>query len=124
MLTKVAGPIYDWTMAAQRSLDRTFDALSNAHRRQILATLRRGPLDTPELVDGRLMSKQAHHRHVRILEDAGLVGREARGRVNRLHLIAEPLGDVTSWVREVRRGWDAGAPDLLLRTTDGSHLHG
>lgn len=99
-------------MTATDTLDRTFDALASAHRRRIVRELRTGDLGTPELGERFTMSKQALHRHVQVLEAAGLVERRLEGRTHRLSLVQDPLSDVTNWVSEVQRGWEASLDRL------------
>ena len=93
-------------------LDRTLDALANPHRRDIVDRLVAGPLDTPSLGTAFDMSKQALHRHLTVLEGAGLVERRAQGRVHEVRLCAEPLAAVVSWASEVRRGWETSLDRL------------
>lgn len=106
-------------------LDRTFDALANHHRRDIVRRLTTGPVETPTLGAGFGMSKQALNRHIRVLEDAGLIERRRRGRVDELSLITESLDEVVAWVDHVRRGWAASLDRLAtvldeLDETNGS----
>jgi len=98
-------------------LDRTFDALASHHRRAILDRLSASDIDTPDLGAQFDMSKQAFHRHLRVLEDAGLVQRQLNGRVHTVSLAATPLEGVTEWIGEIRRGWVASFNrlDMILR---------
>lgn len=113
-------------MATAALLDRTFDALANEHRRDIVRRLRGGPIDTPTIGAEYPMSKQALHRHVVVLEEAGLITRRRSGRTQRLELSPEPLGEVTRWVDEIRRGWHASAERLgaLLETDTDTETGG
>ncbi len=104
------------TLAADQ-LDRTFDALANEHRRRIVDRLTAGPIETPTLARTFPLTKQAFHRHVVVLEEAGLVERRLVGRVNQLSLRPQPLDGVTSWASEIRRGWEASA-DRLARVLE------
>ena len=99
-------------MASSGVLDRTFDALANEHRRRIVDRLSGGSVDTPELTAGFDMSKQALNKHLTVLEQAGLVERELRGRVHHVQLVPDKLNLVTDWVSEVRRGWGASLDRL------------
>lgn len=58
------------------------DALGNPVRRAILEQLRDGPRSVGELSAPFSISRPAISRHLRVLEDAGLVSHEARGRRN------------------------------------------
>jgi DNA-binding transcriptional ArsR family regulator len=85
-------------------LDAVFDALANGPRRDIVRRLALGPLTTPEVGRHFGFSKQALSRHVAVLEGAGLIQRTVRGRVHELALAPAPLGEVSTWVTEIRRG--------------------
>lgn len=99
-------------MATADLLDRTFDALASVHRRRIVSELRVGDIETPALGEKFDMSKQALHRHVKVLEDAGLVERRRDGRTHSLVLVEDPLARVNDWVREVRSGWESSLDRL------------
>jgi DNA-binding transcriptional ArsR family regulator len=103
------------------ALDVIFDALASEPRRQIVARLSAGPLPTPELSRRFGFTKQALSKHIAILESAGLVRRTVRGRVHDLALVRDPLTEVTGWLTEVERGWEASLDrlDEVLRSTDG-----
>lgn len=94
------------------TLDPIFDALSSEHRRRIVSILAAGPTDTPALGRRFDLTKQALNRHLTVLEQAGLVERELQGRVHRLELVDEPLNQVTDWVSQIRRGWEANLDRL------------
>lgn len=105
-------------MVANDLLERTFDALGNPHRREIIDRLMGGPLDTPVLGACFDMSKQALNKHLVVLERAGLIDRRLNGRVHRVHLRPDPLDTVVDWVSAVRRGWESSFDrlgDLLER---------
>ena len=52
------------------------------------------------------MSLNGISKHIRVLERAGLVAREVRGREHRLHLCAEPLRAASSWTERYRKFWE------------------
>jgi uncharacterized protein YndB with AHSA1/START domain/DNA-binding transcriptional ArsR family regulator len=89
------------------SLSTTFAALADPTRRAILARLASGPATVKELSAPFAMSGPAVSKHLRVLENAGLVtrGREAQWRPRRLD--AAPLKEVTEWAEQYRRFWDA-----------------
>jgi DNA-binding transcriptional ArsR family regulator len=99
-------------------LGSVFDALANAQRRAILARLARGPVSTPEIASRFGFTKQALSRHLTVLENAGLIQRSTRGRTNDLTLVQAPLDDVSQWIGEIRRGWNASFDrlDHILRS--------
>jgi DNA-binding transcriptional ArsR family regulator len=87
-------------------LDRTFAALSDPTRRAVLERLGRGPATISELAAPTGMSLTGLKKHVRILEDAGLVTTEKHGRTRHCYLGPRGLEDVSDWVEAYRRTWD------------------
>lgn len=87
-------------------LSLTFAALADPTRRAILARLAEGPATVKELSAPFAMSGPAVSKHLRVLENAGLVarGREAQWRPRRLD--ATPLWEVAEWAEGFRRFWD------------------
>lgn len=87
-------------------LDRTFSALADPTRRAILARLALGETSVSELAEPFDISLPAVSRHLKVLEQAGLIsrGRDAQWRPCRLE--AAPLEDVAGWVERYRRFWD------------------
>ena len=83
---------------AAATLDRAFDALANDCRRDIVLRLSEQPLETPVLLDAYDMSRQAFNRHLKVLEDAGLIERELHGRVHRVALVGPAIDEVTDWL--------------------------
>src|SRR5215831_15237518 len=108
-----------WPTLVRMALDLIFDALASEPRREIVAKLSAGPMMTPEIGRGFGFSKQALSRHVAVLESAGLVRRTLRGRVHDLTLVRAPLTEVTGWLDEIDRGWQASLDrlDAILRST-------
>ena len=72
-------------------LDRTLHALADPTRRALLVALRGGPSTVGALAEPIEMSLAAVSKHVRVLERAGLLEREVRGREHHLRLDARPL---------------------------------
>ncbi len=97
-----------------QGLDLTFAALSDPTRRAILARLREGPATVGEVAEPFPMSLNGISKHVQVLERAGLVKREVRGREHRLHLRAEPLRTASDWTAHYREFWE-GRIDALER---------
>ena len=73
------------------SLDKIFEALASAPRRQILAYLSEAELSTTELAERFSMSAPAISRHLSVLDNAGLVSRERRGQFVLYKLVRESL---------------------------------
>ena len=74
-----------------------FDALANEHRREFVRLLALGPRSISDLAERRALSLPAMHKHVRSLEQAGLVQRRKVGRTNYLALRREPLRELAGW---------------------------
>ena len=87
-------------------LSTTFAALADPTRRAILTRLAGGEATVGELAAPFEMSLPAISKHLRVLENAGLIarGREAQWRPCRLE--AEPLKEVADWVERYRRHWE------------------
>lgn len=87
-------------------LSTTFAALADPTRRAILARLAQGEATVGELAAPFAMSLPAVSKHLKVLENAGLIsrGREAQWRPCRLE--GEPLRDVAAWLEHYRRFFD------------------
>jgi len=90
----------------QDQLSSTFAALADPTRRAILARLALGETSVTELARPFEMSLPAVSKHLKVLEQAGLIsrGREAQWRPCRLD--AGPLEGAGSWIEEYRRFWE------------------
>ena len=103
---------------APDTLSVTLAALADPTRRAILARLTQGEASVKELAEPFAISGPAVTKHLRVLENAGLIsrGRQAQWRPARLE--AEPLREVTEWADGYRRFWDASYDrlDALLQT--------
>ena len=87
-------------------LDRTFAALADPTRRRILANLAEGQRCVTDLAKPHRMSLPAISKHLRVLEKAGLLRRQRRGRVHQLTLEAKPMQEAQQWIEEYRRFWE------------------
>lgn len=84
-----------------------FAALADPVRRDILERLQReGPLSIKSLSGPLSITRQAVTKHLDVLESAGLVVREARGRERVCRLQADPLQVVDEWIRRYSAAWD------------------
>lgn len=95
-----------------RRLDRTFAALADPTRRQIVAHLARGERNVGELARPHAMSLPAISKHLRVLEKAGLLRRRRFGRVHTMQLQTKPLNEATAWIEYHRKFWE-GSLDRL-----------
>ena len=83
-------------------LDRAFAALADPVRRAIIARLSRGPATLGELAQPFEISLQGVSKHIRVLEDAGLVWRTRDAQRRPVHLDAAALETLTSWIDRYR----------------------
>ncbi len=103
---------------AENTLNAVFSALADPTRRAILERLAQGEASVQELAEPFDLSQPAISKHLRVLEDAGLVsrGRSAQRRPRRLE--AKPLGEAVEWLENYRRFWEGRYQqlDALLDT--------
>jgi len=90
----------------QPALDRTFAALADPTRRGILAALAGGSRPVTELAQPFDMSLPGVMKHLRILEDAGLLEREKEGRVVNCMLSAGPMREAVEWLERYKAFWE------------------
>jgi len=95
-------------------LDRTLAALAHPTRRAILTQLASGKASVNEIAAHFSISQPAVSKHLKVLENAGLVTRERAAQRRPCRLRAEPLEEVASWVEDYRRFWE-GSLDRLGR---------
>lgn len=102
------------------ALDSTFGALADPTRRAILATLMLGQASISELAKPHRMSLPAVMKHVRVLEEAGLVSQKKTGRTRHCTLAAQPLQDAQDWLAQYRAFWENkfDALDRFLKEQD------
>jgi len=88
------------------TLSLTFAALADPTRRAMLERLAEGPATVSELAEPFEISMPAISKHLKVLENAGLIerGREAQWRPAQLR--AEPLKDVSEWLERYRENWE------------------
>jgi DNA-binding transcriptional ArsR family regulator len=91
---------------AAPDLDLVFAALSDPTRRRILSLLARAEFCVTELARSFSISLPAISKHLRVLENAGLIRRERDGRVHRLRLEAKPMRDAAAWIESYRGFWE------------------
>jgi len=87
-------------------LDAIFAALAHPIRRAILETLSGGDATVGELARPHRVSLPAISRHLRVLEDAGLIEVEPEGRVRRCQIDAAPLSAAFGWLTRYRVLWE------------------
>lgn len=101
-------------------LDRVFHALGDPTRRGMLASLALGEKSVGALAEPFAMSFAGASKHVKVLEDAGLIRRKVRGRTHICRLEPGPLASATEWLRHYEQFWTGrlDALERLLREDD------
>lgn len=92
--------------ATGEQLDAVFGALADPTRRAILARLAQGDAKVADLAAPFSVSQPAISRHLKVLEQAGLISRQRRATARLSHLEAAPLRDATAWLARYREFWD------------------
>lgn len=105
------------------ALDRTFAALADPTRRRILTHLARGHKRVTHLARPHAMSLPAVSKHLRVLEEAGLLRRRRYGRVHEMQLDARPLKKAAQWVDQYRKFWE-GSFDRLAEYLEKTNPKG
>jgi len=85
------------------SLSATFAALADPTRRAILARLAEGEATVTQLAEPFDMTTQAVSKHLRVLEEAGLVSRRREAQRRPVHLEVEAFDLMTTWIERYRR---------------------
>ncbi|MCG8493512.1 MAG: metalloregulator ArsR/SmtB family transcription factor [Sneathiellales bacterium] len=101
------------------NLDLVFAALGDPNRRAILARLKEGEAKISDLPISNTMSLTGVTKHIRVLEKAGLVSHEKRGRERYCKLEADVLREAGTWIESYREFWgdQLDQLDLYLKST-------
>lgn len=91
---------------ATDALTRTLFALADPTRRALLAQLARGDSTVTELAEPHEMSLAAVSKHLKVLQQAGLISRGREAQWRPCHLEPAPLRAVSDWLEDYRRFWD------------------
>lgn len=94
-------------MTPTRQLDATFAALADPTRRAILARLATGEATVMELAEPFAISQPAISKHLKVLENAGLITRGRHGQRRPCRIEAQPLAEANGWLENYRRIWEA-----------------
>ena len=92
--------------AGGRRLNRVYGAIADPTRRAILGMLAGGEVTVGTLADRFPITFNGVSKHVKVLEQAGLVRREVRGREHWLRLRPAPLREASRWLEHYRQFWD------------------
>jgi DNA-binding transcriptional ArsR family regulator len=87
-------------------LDQVYGAIADPTRRRILGILAEGETNVGSLADRFPISLNGVSKHVKVLEQAGLVKRSVQGREHRIRLNAKPLREASMWLEHYRAFWD------------------
>jgi DNA-binding transcriptional ArsR family regulator len=100
-------------------LDAVFAALSDSTRRSIVGRLADGEATVLELAEPFSISLPAISRHLKVLEQAGLISRGRDGQRRPCTLRPEALVEVAAWAEHTRAAWESRLDrlDLFLRRT-------
>jgi len=94
-------------MTEDDQLDAAFSALAHPTRRAILARLVQGTASVNALAEPFEMSLPAVSKHIRVLENAGLITRERDAQFRLCKLETKPIKEISRWTDQYRHIWDA-----------------
>jgi DNA-binding transcriptional ArsR family regulator len=92
--------------AGAQALNRVYGAIADPTRRAIVDLLAGGEVTVGTLADRFPISFNGVSKHVKVLEQAGLVRRRVSGREHWLRLRPAPLRDASRWLEDYREFWD------------------
>jgi DNA-binding transcriptional ArsR family regulator len=92
--------------APSEALTLVFHALADPNRRRILERLKRGDATVQELADPLPISQPAVSKHLKVLEEAGLVGRRNDRQKRYASLRGKPLREAVVYMSEFHRAWE------------------
>jgi DNA-binding transcriptional ArsR family regulator len=112
--------IFSHMVNQQMHLDSVFRALGDATRRRMLRALADGEHTVGELAEPFSISLAAASKHIKVLESAGLIRREVRGRTHLCRLDTGPLASANAWLTFYERFWTGrlDALEKVLREKD------
>lgn len=90
-----------------QALDATFSALADPTRRSMLVHLETGEKTLSALAEPLTMSLMGVQKHVRVLEEAGLVATRKEGRSRHVRLRPQGLTSAADWFRRSEERWNA-----------------
>jgi DNA-binding transcriptional ArsR family regulator len=87
-------------------LDAVFSALADPTRRAIVARLAQGETSVKELAKPFKISGPAVTKHLKVLQNAGLIARSRRAQQRPCRLVPRPLQEANYWVEQYRKLWE------------------
>ena len=97
---------------SEPSLDAIFSALSDGNRRAILKRLAQGEASVKELAEPFNISQPAISKHLKVLEQAGLIERVVDRQRRPARLKAAPMENAVKWLEDFERFWLFGLDDF------------
>lgn len=104
-------------------LDSVFSALAHPIRRSMIERLAEGDCAVGDLAKPHDVSSPAISRHLRVLEEAGLLEQTPDGRVRRCALKATPLSAAFGWIVQYRLFWEDALDALAKKLEKGVKPH-
>lgn len=95
-----------------RDLDKVFEALASKHRREIIYVLGLQPYSISQLASMRHLSLPAIHKHIKLLENAGMIIRKKTGQTNFVTLQRESLIGLQDWLMQYHTYWGSSGETL------------
>jgi DNA-binding transcriptional ArsR family regulator len=96
----------------QSQLPTIFGALADPTRLAVVEQLVSGPASVSELAQPFQMAGPSFLKHLKVLEEAGVIASEKRGRVRTVRLAPDALAWVETWVKRHRQLWERRLDDL------------
>ena len=109
------------TRLAVDELSATFAALADPTRRAIIERLKAGDATVKELAEPFPFTVQAISKHLRVLEQAGMIERTRSAQLRPSRLRGAPLRDAAAWLEGYRSFWDAGFDRMEERLRPGEN---
>lgn len=95
-----------------KNLDKVFEALASKHRREMIYALGLQPHSISQLASMRQLSLPAIHKHIKLLENAGLINRKKIGQTNVLTLNRQSLRGLQDWLSQYHTYWGSDEETL------------
>ena len=102
MVVLIFGQPFGCIMIERRDI---FQAIADPTRRMIIHKLSRGPLNITQICENFDVSKQAIAKHIKILNECGVISVSQKGRERVCRADLRQLDEITDWVTESRRLW-------------------
>lgn len=96
----------------KKNLDNVFEALASEHRREMIYVLGLQPYSISQLASMRGLSLPAIHKHIKILEHAGMISRKKTGQTNFITLNKESLRSLQVWLSQYHTYWGTSKETL------------